>query len=325
MDKYYYEERYGDLDDDNEPRQRKQRKAKVAAPKVLSDNETALTKTGQRLTSYQPALYEEGWLLDSLESFFQEHLISDVLTHVRGGKEADVYCCRADESSNVELLAAKVYRPRKFRSLSNDAIYREGRELLTAQGRAMLDDRGRKPQRMDFRIAKAIAQKSAFGMEVLHSSWLSYEFMFMERLYKAGGSVPKPYACSNNAVLMSYIGDETMPAPALNSVRLEQEEAQLLFADVLRTVELMLTEGYIHGDLSAYNILYWQGEVVLIDFPQVTDCANNRNAYSILKRDITRVCEYFQRCGVSCDAEALLEDMWLRYGQDQGITNSDHV
>ena len=49
----------------------------------------------------------------------------------------------------------------------------------------------------------------------------------------------------------------------------------------------------IHGDLSAFNILYWEGKVTLIDFPQVTLSESNHNAYRIFQRDVRRVCEYF--------------------------------
>ncbi|TFG70053.1 MAG: hypothetical protein E4H27_06440, partial [Anaerolineales bacterium] len=80
--------------------------------------------------TYQPSRYERGWLLDSLRSFYAQTLISDVLAQVRGGKEANVYCCAAHSTTGESLLAAKVYRPRQFRSLSNDAIYRQGRSVL---------------------------------------------------------------------------------------------------------------------------------------------------------------------------------------------------
>ena len=33
-----------------------------------------------------------------------------------------------DPATGLEFLAAKIYRPRMFRSLSNDALYRQGRE-----------------------------------------------------------------------------------------------------------------------------------------------------------------------------------------------------
>ena len=82
----------------------------------------------------------------------------------------------------------------------------------------------------------------------------------------------------------------------------------------------MLQHGLIHGDLSAYNILYWEGEVTLIDFPQVTEVHSNRNARFILERDVKRVCQYFARQGVSHDAAAIADDLWERYGEsDYGM------
>jgi RIO kinase 1 len=64
------------------------------------------------------------WILSSLEPFYKQQLITDVLHEAHSGKEATVYCCKAHTSTGVEYLAAKVYRPRMFRSLRNDAIYR---------------------------------------------------------------------------------------------------------------------------------------------------------------------------------------------------------
>src|SRR5688500_2115717 len=97
-----------------------------------------------------------------------------------------------------------------------------------------------------------------------------YEYTTMARLHGAGAAVPRPYAAGENAILMTYYGDEQRAAPTLNEVHLSKAEATPLFEEVLRNIELLLQHGQIHGDLSAYNILYWQGSVVLIDFPQVT-------------------------------------------------------
>src|SRR4029450_10228487 len=99
-----------------------------------------------------------------------------------------------------------------------------------------------------------------------------------------------------------------------NEVHLSKDEAAPLFQVVLRNIELLLQHGLIHGDLSAYNLLYWQGGVVLIDFPQVTDISTNSKSDFILRRDINRVCEYFARQGVRCDPAAITRDLGDRYG-----------
>jgi RIO kinase 1 len=260
------------------------------------------------VTTYVPARYETVWLHSSLRSFYDEHLITDVLAQVKGGKEASVYRCAADPSTGAAMLAAKVYRPRMFRNLRNDKVYRDGRAILTSDGRPV--------KKTDHRIMRAVGKKTAFGAQVQHTSWIMYEYTTMERLHHAGAAVPRPDAAAVHAILMDYVGDERRAAPALNEISLPRKEAEPLFEEVLRNIELLLQHNLVHGDLSAYNILYWQGRVALIDFPQVTDLRTNRQGRAILQRDITRVCDYFRRQGVRCDAGAIMARLWERYGQE---------
>lgn len=255
-------------------------------------------------TTYVPGHFEQGWLLESLRPFYDRGLIADVLARVKGGKEANVYRCQASPETGLELVAAKVYRPRMFRNLRNDKVYREGRELLTADG---------KHGKPDDRMIRAVGKKTVFGQQVAHTSWLMYEYSSLERLYNAGAAVPRPISSAENALLMGYCGDAKLAAPALSEIALDADEAKPLFLEVLRNIEIMLQNSIIHGDLSAYNILYWEGEITLIDFPQVTDTRINSQAYRILQRDITRVCEYFAAQGVSSDADAIMYHMWKRY------------
>ncbi len=256
-------------------------------------------------TTYQPSRYEEGWLLSSLQPFYVEGLITDVLFMVKGGKEASVYCCQAHPATGMDLLAAKVYRPRMFRNLRNDATYRQGREVLVSEGRPAGKQAGT--------IARAIRNKTSFGLQAAHTSWLMHEYTALERLYEAGAAVPRPIAPGDNAILMSYHGDGRMAAPTLNTIDLEPEEAEELFQEVLRNIDLMLQRDLVHGDLSAYNLLYWEGTITLIDFPQVVNLRANPKARVILQRDVQRTCEYFSQHGVPCDAVVLSDRFWHRY------------
>jgi RIO kinase 1 len=256
-------------------------------------------------TTYQPSRYEEGWLLDSVRAFYEQALIDDILARVKGGKEANVYRCEADPSTGTGLLAAKVYRPRQFRNLRNDKLYRNGRVILTADGRPV--------KTTDHRIMRAIGKKTTFGQQVSHTSWLMHEFVAMQQLYEAGAAVPKPYTTTDNAILMSYIGDAYVAAPTMNQVSLDPDEARVIFAEVLRNVELMLVHDMVHGDLSSYNILYWEGRITLIDFPQVTNIFTNDQAYYIFRRDVQRVCDYFALQGVVCEPSAIADELWRRY------------
>jgi RIO kinase 1 len=254
--------------------------------------------------TYKAARFEEWWLLDSLGSFYEHKWITDVLKRVKGGKEASVYQCQPGAEVDAPLVAAKVYRPRSLRNLKNDAEYRIGRVDLDEDGNALV-------KRAD---VHAIAKRTSYGEELRHQSWIAYEFKTMEVLYEAGMDVPKPYAMEKNAILMEFVGDLVIAAPPLNAVTLELDEARILYERVINNIDIMLTHKCIHGDLSAYNILYWEGDIKLIDFPQVVLPESNPSSWNIFQRDVARVCQYFSAQGVDCNPAKVAADLWTSHG-----------
>ncbi len=241
------------------------------------------------------------WILSSLGRFYEQDLITDVLQVVRSGKEATVYCCAAHPSTGVEYLAAKVYRPRMFRSLRNDAIYRLSRVQRDEQGKAVHGGTRH----------GTIKRKSEKGRAVQVASWIEYEYQTQCLLYDCGADVPRPFAQIGNAVLMEYIGDEEAGAPLLSEITLTHAEAQPLFEHIVHNMGLALRQQRIHGDLSEYNILYWQGAVKLIDFAQAVDPQHNSDVFTLFSRDMERVCQYFAQYGVEADAQSLAKEVWL--------------
>jgi RIO kinase 1 len=304
-----YEAQFDPLYRDRQARRKRKprvkHKPKKSNNQILSEIADTRGVEGEFTTTYTPARYEKVWLLASLNPFYMEEMISDVLALVKGGKEASVYRCQAHPNMPHDLLAAKVYRPRMFRNLRNDKMYREGREILTASGRAV--------KATDDRIIRAIGKKTTFGAQVQHTSWLMYEYTTLEQLFRAGAAVPEPVGVAENAILMGYWGNAQQAAPTLNEISLSRDEADHLFQEVVRNIRLMLDHSLIHGDLSAYNMLYWEGRIAMIDFPQVTNIRTNPYAYFILERDLTRTCEYFSKQGVVCDPQTLLHDLWQHY------------
>ena len=254
--------------------------------------------------TYSAARFEEGWLLDSLGDFYEHQWITDVLLRLKGGKEASVYLSRSGPAIEAPLVAAKVYRPRSLRNLKNDGEYRVGRTDLDADGHAIVKDGD----------IHAMKKRTAYGEELRHQSWIAYEFQTLELLHAAGADVPKPYAMEKNAILMDYIGDLEMAAPTLNTVTLDADEVKPLFERVIRNIDLLLINERIHGDLSAYNILYWEGDITLIDFPQVVQPESNPAAWTIFLRDVMRVCQYFASQGLKHDARRLATDLWTSHG-----------
>ncbi|VAW33715.1 hypothetical protein MNBD_CHLOROFLEXI01-1147, partial [hydrothermal vent metagenome] len=211
--------------------------------------------------------------------------------------------CTAHPNSDMPLIAAKLYRPRMLRHLKNDAIYKAGRQLRDEAGKQM---KGR-------RVNLALRKKTSFGKKVDIQWWIGNEYRTQTTLFEAGADVPKPIAHQGNAILMAYVGDEYGPAPTLNEVRLPDEEVQPLFRRVLDNIFLMLNNHLIHGDLSAYNILYWEGAIILIDFPQMVEARINPHAFELLERDVTRVCDYFNSYGLKLNPQQITNDLWEPY------------
>jgi serine/threonine-protein kinase RIO1 len=210
--------------------------------------------------------------MEAINQFHQEDWIEVIFKMVRGGKEASVYLCSRLPGKSSHWIAAEVYRPRRFCNLKNDHLYREGRDQLDTSGQVIHDDRS----------LHAMRKRTSYGREL-----------------------PRPFASSDNAILIDFIGDESYPVLTLNTVTLRAAEARQLFKRVMYHIKLMLRFNRIHADPSAYNFLYWRGGIKLIDFPQAIHPDENRNAYCIFASDVERVCEYFTSQGMEADPAGL--------------------
>ncbi len=237
---------------------------------------------------------ERDWILSSLQGFHAKGLITDVVGVVKAGKEATVYRCVGPDGQAP--LAAKIYRPRMFRNLQNDTIYTDGRM----------------PER-DRRSRKAMDKKSRRGRSFRMESWIHFEFETQTRLFEAGVDVPEPLDTLGNAILMELIGDGAGAAPMLCDVDLDPAEARNQYERLMQNIELMLACDRVHADLSAYNVLYWKGRSVIIDFAQAVDARSGPDVLHLLSRDVDRLARYFARRGPALEPEGTALDLWSRY------------
>jgi RIO kinase 1 len=253
--------------------------------------------------SYHASRHEREWIENSLGRFYDQQWFDDVLRLIKGGKEASVYQCLGNATTNAEYIAAKVYRPRQFRALKNDHIYQEGRSRLDDSGNVVINDG----------MNRAMDSRSEYGLRLLHTSWIEHEFKTMRILRNAGVDIPIPYTSGDNAILMEYIGGAEMAAPPLNTIELTPSEARPLFERCLHNIELMLAHERVHADFSAFNILYWEGEMTIIDFPQAINPKENLNAFAMFERDVLRICEYFARQGIKSNPQEIAAKIWAAY------------
>jgi RIO kinase 1 len=291
----------------HKPKPKKNGRATTITAEIVAMDDGIENWVPSYAASLDPLHHERAWVIHSVGPFYRDEIITDLTHLVKGGKEANVYRCDAHPATGMDLIAAKLYRPRTLRHLKNDAVYKAGRQLRGEEGKQL---KGR-------RVKLALRKKTRFGKKLDIQWWIGNEYRAQTKLYQVGADVPKPIAHQGKTILMAFIGDEYGPAPTLSEISLPAHEAHSLFQRVMDNVALMLDHHYIHSDLSAYNILYWEGEIVIIDFPQMVEARTNPHAFELLKRDITRVCEYFGRFGVQSDPHQLTLDLWRPYmGRD---------
>jgi RIO kinase 1 len=238
---------------------------------------------------------EQELLHASLETLIDRNLITHVLEAVRGGKEATVFRCRAP-GRHPEFYAAKVYRAAERRSFRNAAAYRDGRVIPSA------------------RVRRAVEGNTDFGRIVQQHLWVAAEYETQRLLYGAGVAVPRPVAQAGAAILMEWVGDAAASAPQLRHADLSPADAARALANLLADIERMLDFHRVHGDLSPFNILWWERRPRIIDFPQAADARMNPNTYALLCRDVENVCAFFRKRGVPTpDPWRHATRLWDRY------------
>ena len=78
---------------------------------------------------------------------------------------------------------------------------------------------------------------------------------------------------------------------------------------LLASLRALTQAGLVHADLSAYNLLWWEGRLVLIDLPQAVEFTTNTDAWDLLHRDVANVGDWFTRHGLPVDVEEVYVDL----------------
>jgi RIO kinase 1 len=193
---------------------------------------------------------------------------------VKTGKEASVYRANLDG----EPIALKVYTPLEERSFRNSSRYLAGAYYRSASER------------------RAAAKGNGFGRNAAHIRWVAREFYLLSKARKFNLPVPEPLLLLSSAVCMRYLGEADVAAPRLHEVELSLVEARACSDALMSAIATMWRDmGIAHGDLSPYNILWWQEQAWIIDFPQAADRRTHPEARAMLERDVANVVRYFER------------------------------
>jgi RIO kinase 1 len=218
---------------------------------------------------------------------------------LKTGKEADVHLVeRADphDPGGGVVMAAKRYRSTDHRTFHRSASYTEGRSMKRS------------------RDERAVKRKSTFGRLVAAGEWAVSEWAALVRFWELGLPVPYPVQIDGTELLMEWITvlDEDgvqQTAPRLAQTRPSQELLRSYFDQLSDALAVMVQNGVVHGDLSAYNILAAGDRLVVIDLPQIVDLVGNLNGLDYLQRDCANVCGWFRQRGLDVDPDALFAEL----------------
>ncbi len=227
---------------------------------------------------------------------------------LKSGKEAEIFLVeRRFERSGSRLLAHKRYR---IRYPGKDELRAEGFSNATSFRRHAIYRGG---WNVDARERRALAagNKSRHGQALAATLWPIQEWAYLRRAWEAGVSVPYPVERTADGMLMEFIGDGAamVAAPKLAQARLKADELASAWSQLAASLRALTAAGLVHADLSAYNLLWWEGRLVVIDLPQVVEFTTNPDAFELLHRDVANVGDWFTRRGVELDVEALYGEL----------------
>jgi RIO kinase 1 len=189
------------------------------------------------------------------------------------GKEANVYEALGPDDTDV---AVKIYR-------INASNFRHMRDYL--EGDPRFEGIGNDKKRV-----------------VL--AWTQKEFANLSRARRAGVRVPEPIAVERNVLVMELVGLVEDRARRLAEVNVENPETAY---EVAREyMRRLYSAGLVHGDLSEYNMIIHDGELVVIDLGQAVT-VHHPNADEFLRRDCRNVAKFFSRQGTDTSSADLYE------------------
>jgi RIO kinase 1 len=189
------------------------------------------------------------------------------------GKEANVYEALGAEDRDV---AVKIYR-------INASNFRHMRDYLEG----------------DPRFEGIGSDKKQVVL-----AWTKKEFANLERARTAGVRVPEPIAVERNVLVMELVGLVEDRARRLAEVNVENPETA--YEVVREYMRRLYSAGLVHGDLSEYNLIVHEGELVVIDLGQAVT-VHHPNADDFLRRDCRNVAKFFSRQGISVAGDELYD------------------
>ncbi|WP_255198051.1 serine/threonine-protein kinase RIO2 [Halorarius litoreus] len=142
---------------------------------------------------------------------------------------------------------------------------------------------------------REVKREREYTADKNHISWFYTARKAAEREHEAlrtvypQVSVPRPIDHNRHAVVM-----EKLEGVELSKAKLDPAQAVGVLDLVLDEVQTAYEQGYVHADMSEYNVFVSSEGVTVFDWPQAVP-TDHENADEFLERDCRNVVSYFTR------------------------------
>jgi len=172
---------------------------------------------------------------------------------------------------------------------------------------------------------REVMRERDYTAEHQHVSWLYTARKAAEREYEAlealypEVSVPRPIDQNRHAIVMAKL-----EGVELDRAKLPDEQVvgvlDLILDELARAYEI----GYVHADMSEYNVAVSESGVTVFDWPQAVS-TDHDNARELLVRDVANLVSYFERKYPSCLPEVDVESVADSVAADDFETVRKHA
>lgn len=199
-----------------------------------------------------------------LSKFMSQGVIESLDYAIKSGKEAYVFRATAGKLYPGKYLAVKIY-------MMETGDFNNRSQYIANDPRFNIKSNKRK---------------------VIYE-WAKKEYSNLLFLERNGIKVPHAHMVKKNVLIMDFIGDEEgNAAPTLKEVGPYSKDDLKYF---IKTIEKMYKQGFVHADLSEYNILCpGNDEYYIIDLSQGV-LKNNQMFEKWYERDLYNIKKFFSK------------------------------
>ncbi|XP_076456983.1 serine/threonine-protein kinase RIO3-like [Babylonia areolata] len=277
-------------------------------------------KNAERLMEFPPE-FESGdgegmdmQLPNKVYNKLKKHSMTELKRRTRESEHKEHSTAEKAVDSKTRVLLFKLVNSGLLESIGG--CFAEGKESAVFEGRGGSMEGVEVPQKVAVKVFKTTLLDFRTREKYVHGDhrfssddykkqnprkiikiWAMKEVANLNRMRKFDVPCPRVVTLKKHVLVMSCIGDDK-PAPKLHDIKLSVPDEQDAYEQTVEIMKMLHSKcSLVHADLSAYNLLWHDGTVYVIDVSQAVDLTHHQ-AFNFLFRDCTNISTHFQKRGV---------------------------